>query len=561
MFKQNVIIIEDDADTAALIFKLLQNIGYKTEKILICLRLNDALKLRPNDIEIIITDLTLPDSTCNATFKTLSNFFPYHPIIVLSGSSEMDIVEQTLNQGAQDYLIKGDIDQKGLFKSIKYAIERKKTLNDYRRVFEESPAPMYIYEEKTYKFLAVNNAALHQYEYGREEFMALTSMDIRPLEEIKRFVDANVNVPSTYNDFGTWKHLQKNGEILFVHVYAHATEFEGKKAKAVLAINIDNKVKAEMNLQEKAKEINIILDSITDGFFAVNYEWEFTYVNRECERMFRRDKAELLGKNAWTAFPGRQQLKFYTEYKRALTENVSVHFEEYDAQLGGWFSVNAYPTKTGLAVYFIDISEKRKLEEETFVNEQNLRSIINNTKDVIWSIDRNNNIISANDAFWNKIREKTGSKTSKVSAKNFGKKLFDEWSRYYKKAFEGNTLNFIYTDEHNDKEVYEEININPIYDRTNNVIGISCFSRDVTERHLHMKMIEKQNDQLRKIAWIQSHEVRAPVANILGLVKLFNHHEPADAINKKVLGCVEQSAVKLDEVIRKLTSHTIIQAN
>lgn len=110
--------------------------------------------------------------------------------------------------------------------------------------------------------------------------------------------------------------------------------------------------------------------------------------------------------------------------------------------------------------------------------------------------------------------------------------------------------------QYRDEEVIEEISFTPITDANNDVVGISCFSRDITPQHTHMETIEKQNDQLRQIAWIQSHEVRSPVATILGLTQLFNKEDVADPENCNIINMVEEAASNLDNVIRKINAHT-----
>lgn len=130
---------------------------------------------------------------------------------------------------------------------------------NYRQIFEESPAPMYIFDIHTFEFLAVNTAALNQYGYTRDEFFSMNATQIRPQEDIGPLKQTLKDVhTATYFDYGCWKHIRKNGEVIFVHIYAHSTVFQGKKARFVLAIDIDNKVKAEKALLEKNEQLKKI---------------------------------------------------------------------------------------------------------------------------------------------------------------------------------------------------------------------------------------------------------------------------------------------------------------
>lgn len=555
---ENILVVEDNDDTYVLLVNLLKGLGFQTDNIARCIFIREVLQ-HTKRVDIVLTDLALPDSSGTATFKKVFKKFPNIPILVLTGSDELEVAVKTIKQGAQDYLVKGEFDRKILGKAIQYAIERKKLLNDYRRTFMESPAPMYIFENDTFRFLDVNNAALHQYGYSREEFIGMAATAIRPPEDIAAFVDASQQVQYAYNDFGRWRHIRRNGEVFFVHVYAHNTEFEGKSASTILAIDIDQKVKTEKALEEKVAEMENILESITDGFYTINSKWEFTYINKVFEEKLRRKRDDLLGKPLWDSFPAAQNMLFYTEYNRAITEKVSVHFEEYYYPLDIWVSVNAYPTNNGLAIYFIDITEQKKIQEKIFNDEQNLRAIINNTSDIIWSMDAGYNIITANDAFWNRIHTITGVEKNKLTPEHFESARLGQWKEYFDKALSGEGFKTIWTDNYDGTEVFEEVSFNPILDKHKCIRGISCFSRDITKQRMHLNMIERQNQQLKEIAWIQSHEVRGPVASIMGLTQLFNKKDRNDAINSEIIEKVEIAANQLDEVIKKITANTSVK--
>ena len=430
-----LLLIEDDPFAYLEITQLLKGIGYSKERVIRCADMAEVMAFEDaHDIEIVLTDLSLPDSDYAETFDKVHDKFNYTPIIVLTGIAEIAFAIKTIQNGAQDYLVKGDFDQTMLDKAINYAIERKKIANDYTRVFKESPVPMYVFDSSTLKFLGINTAAMLQYGYTSEEFLALTANDIWPTEDRDTFNAAIQNINESYFDVGQWRHIHKNGRVFFVHIYAHHTWFEGKRAWVISAINIDKKVAAEMALIERTKEKENILDSITDGFYTLSNEWTFTYVNKETEKTFRHSKGALLGKTMWDIFPEARHNKFYGEYQRAKAENISVHFEEEYAPLGIWVSVNAYPTDEGLTVYFVDVTEQRH----------------------------------------------------------------------------------------------------------------------------HVDMIQTQNKRLREIAWIQSHEVRAPVANIQGLLLLFNFDDFSDPINVELMENIREATQKLDEITRRITNHTII---
>ena len=411
---------------------------------------------------------------------------------------------------------------------------------------------MYIYEQDTYKILAVNDAALKQYQYTRDEFMSMTALDIRPDTEWAKFREISRNLPDEYFDAGRWIHMRKNGETFYVQVYAHKIEFEGKDATIVLANDIDKKVRTEKEIEEKANQIDRILTGIGDGFCTIDKEDRFTYVNAAAEKMLRQDKEQLLGREIWDCFPEAKHTKFYDWYQKASQAGKSVHFEEYYEPLHLWVEVNAYPTEDGLTVFFIDITEQKKLQEKIWNNEQRLRATINNTKDVIWSMDRDLNMIEANQAYWDKLKLLTNKTGDQVTSKDFKQEVLNQWKGYYERAFAGEAYKIVYTEDVDGQQTFAEISFNPIYDMDNNVVGVSCFSRDITGQKMHQDMIEKQNAQFREIAWIQSHKVRNHVTTIQGLTTLFNAADPSDPVNATVIKGIQDTIKQLDEVVKDI---------
>ncbi len=428
--------------------------------------------------------------------------------------------------------------------------------SDRKWLFEENPCAMYIFDTETFQFLAVNKAAVWQYGYSREEFLQLTAKDIRPPGELDKFLRANIKIPDQYVDAGRWLHKRKNGELFIVHTYSHSTEFEGRKANMVLAVNIDEKIKTEKALEEKIHEVENILESITDGFYALNREWKFTYINKEFERVLQCKREDVLGKNVWEIFPATNYLKFYAEYQKPMNEKIPVHFEECYTPLQVWASVNAYPTKEGIAVFFLDITEQKKIQEKLFNDEQSLRAIINNTKDIIWSIDKDFKIVTANKAFWDRVARMSGKSVNEIISDDYAPGLFNAWQEYYIRAFKGEAYKITWIENDGERTTYDEVSFNPVYDRDNQVVGISCFSRDVTEQQTYQDKIEKQNKQLKDIAWLHSHKVRNHLANILGLVNLFDYGNAAEPFNAEIIRLLMQSANNLDTVIKEISANT-----
>lgn len=428
--------------------------------------------------------------------------------------------------------------------------EVRKTRDDYRRLFEEVPVPMFIFDSRDLRFLAVNTAATCQYGYSQEEFLKLKITDIRPPEEIPAFLAAVGQIPGSYADAGRWLHRKKNGDTFYVRIFSHHTVFEGVPAKQTLVVDIDQKVRTETALEEKKAELENVLESMTDAFYTVDRDWNFTYINKEYEKVQQRDRAGLLGRNVWELFPYGKERRYFKEYDHALREQVSVHFEEYNPFNGMWVSASAYPIKSGLAIYFRDITDEKLMREKLAQEGQNLRAIINNTRDLIWSVDRDFNIITGNEAFWQRVERLTGKQPETISNADFEQEIMRPILDSYRRAFKGEAFLSMRERELDGRKRFEELSFNPIVNQQLEVTGVNCFLRDITSQREHVEQIEKQNDKLREIAWLQSHQLRVPVANILGLAELCREgcSEKEELIP---LFCLE--ARRLDEMVSEIT--------
>jgi PAS domain S-box-containing protein len=122
--------------------------------------------------------------------------------------------------------------------------------------------------------------------------------------------------------------------------------------------------KAQQRAEDTAEHVNQILESIGDGFFTLDRNFNITYWNKMAEKIQNIQREKILGKSLWEVFPEAVSMQYFTEYRKALDEQVPVHFEEYHVSSGVWVELSAYPSREGLSVYFRDISERKKAEED-----------------------------------------------------------------------------------------------------------------------------------------------------------------------------------------------------
>ena len=127
--------------------------------------------------------------------------------------------------------------------------------------------------------------------------------------------------------------------------------------------DITERKQAEAKLIASNQQISKIVESITDGFFTIDHQWRFTDCNQKAEQILQRKRDELLGQQLWKVFPETVGSNFDREYHKAVTQQVTVKFEEFFQPLEKWFEVNAYPDSEGLSVVFKDITKCKNRKE------------------------------------------------------------------------------------------------------------------------------------------------------------------------------------------------------
>ena len=135
------------------------------------------------------------------------------------------------------------------------------------------------------------------------------------------------------------------------------------------------------------EQISRILERITDGFFALDSQWRFTYVNRQTEELLHTDREDLLGQTIWDRFPQATGSTFHEQCHKAVSEQTDVKFEHFNASSEVWFEVRAFPSTDGLSVYFDDITERKRSEEALKESESNYRTIFDAVDDAIFVHD------------------------------------------------------------------------------------------------------------------------------------------------------------------------------
>ncbi|MFD1818074.1 PAS domain S-box-containing protein [Pseudarcicella hirudinis] len=448
----------------------------------------------------------------------------------------------------------------------------------YQRLFEENPIPMWISSKKEFRFLAVNQAAINKYGYSREEFLKMTIMDIRSASEIERLNNYFQKVSADTPDDFIWKHQTKSGKEFFVRISVMETVFEGTASRFASSTDVDEIIKtqqanAELNTQLIAykNRLENILSSVSDIIWSCEIDsFKINYINDACTSVYGYTPDEFLtNSDLWfSTIIDEDKAIIGENYKRLLKEGHSeseYRIRHKDGSIRVIYDRNVLVrNQEGLPDSIngvsSDITKAKELQEKIIKDEKNMHALINNTEDLIWLVNKDMQLVVGNDPYLKRIEKITGQKPKQGDYVVYKEKDYALWNRFkvhFDRALAGEKAHFEdSTNFPNEGERIIEINLTPVTDQKGEVTDISCFVRNITDRHLNSRKIKLQNDSLNEIAWLQSHTVRAPLANIIGLVQLINHDDLNDQNNQKILKFLEEESFKLDEIIHKIVQKT-----
>jgi PAS domain S-box-containing protein len=499
-----VLLVEDNIKEAKLFEEFLSEARRIHFELTCVQRLDETLRLlEQNSFDVILLDLSLPDSQGLETVESLRSKALLTPIVVLNGLDDEELAVNAIRAGAQDYLIKGQVDSPLLVHAMRYAIERTQMLQKLHEseeryalaisggqvgVWQVNFLTLDLYISPNMKALlgyadheigiaaedwlnlvhpddqqAVLTAAIDHLQgltphleiehrllhkdgssrwvlsrgkaardaTGKPYRMAGSSTDITRhkqaeaalqlsqeryalaanagkvgvwdwnLETREIYLDpslkailgyADEEIRNYIEDWSALVHpddqsavmaavqthlagltpqfemehrmLHKDGSIRWILARGTAIyNAEGKPYRITgTDTDITERKQAQIALNESQQRISSIVESITDAFYVLNHQWQFTYINSQAAQLWNCTPEELLGKHLWEEFPEAINSNFFEQYYRAKTEQVAVTFEQFCSGCNRWYEVRVYPSLDGLCVCLHDISDRKQAE-------------------------------------------------------------------------------------------------------------------------------------------------------------------------------------------------------
>jgi PAS domain S-box-containing protein len=446
---------------------------------------------------------------------------------------------------------------------------KQKSEEEYFSLFNHSPIPIWLFDIETLDFLLVNDAACTAYGYSQEEFLSMNLIDIRPEEDIKVMEDVLLSSldDGSYPKSIILNHKKKSGEIIKVKIEAKYVNYKGKKVKLVYAIDLTTELTIQKNLKVANSKLQLASEIAKLGHWTVDLSSSEIQWSEEVYKIFEVNPKtfELSVASIKNCFHPDEQLDFNPNYLAKFKDDSIIENERRIVTSSGkikWVLIRQYLIKdsdgklTRLDGIFLDITKIKLHEKE--ISESNERfkiitkatieaimdwDIVNDT--VIWG-DGFNSIfgydisVNNNNLWSNNIHPEDREKVLKDlnnTQNDPSKEYFSAEFRFLKA---NGTICYV---KH--KGIF-------IRDKNGKAIRELAAMIDITETLEKLHKIETQNKILKEISWMQSHAVRAPLSNIMGLVSLLKDNMNSGIKDDKVVDYILDSADKLDVVVKDI---------
>lgn len=261
----NLLAIEDKDLDLLFIKKILLNSGEEINLMSANTIFDGLAKLESENIDCILLDMHLPDGEKGDAFDKIFNIYPHIPIILLTGHSDVELGLELIDRGAQDFIMKEDINSKDLLKAIKFAIRRIRTENELRELNAT--------KDKFFSIMA------HDLKSPLSIFALATNTLVKEYENLDKedlneyLIDLNDNAQNIYGlleNLLTWSRTQR-GKINFTpDIFDIKFIIEGNvqlyNASALeKGVEIINTVTDEIKVYSDSNLINTVLRNLINN--------------------------------------------------------------------------------------------------------------------------------------------------------------------------------------------------------------------------------------------------------------------------------------------------------
>jgi signal transduction histidine kinase/CheY-like chemotaxis protein len=518
MIEYRILHIEDSATDVDLVKRILKKAGLHFQYFVADTKESLIKGLTSFNPNVILCDHSLPQFDSVQAFEIYEEMTPDIAFLLVTGSVSEEYAVEMMRKGIDDYLIKDNLQR--LPKAIENAYTKREK-ERLRKLAEAKLEQSELLLNKAQQIARIGSWELNL-KTGKEIWSneIFRILGLKPEEVVPShqrllsfihpgdldFVTNNVDrAHAEFRDMSFYSRIiREDNSVRHIH---YESKFEFDKQQKPLRLNgiiqdITEKVLADAEKEFDQKNLSALINNTTDLIWSVNKDFKLITSNLAFDQVVKllSRKPLIKGGNILeTEFDEERLARWQKYYTRAFSGETFSIIEEYESS---WSEISFYPIRKGTSIigtacYSRDITEKLLAEGKREFDRKNLSALINNTEDLIWSIDIDFKMITSNSAFDKRMKLLLGKHIANgdnILQPGFGAERLALFKKFYEDAFSGKTFT---ETEYNDG-TWSEISFYPI-SKENKVIGTACYSRNITEQKNTEQDILQKNEQLKNL--------------------------------------------------------------
>ena len=400
-----VLLIEDNPGDARLVKEMLVDAGANKFSVTHAGLLSEGLSLlREETHHVILLDLSLPDGHGLDTVRQVCTVAPHLPVLILTGLDDETIAIRAVQEGAEDYLVKGQMDGNLLARAIRYAIERKRAEEALRdseeryRTILENVEDGYYETDLAGNLTAFNDSMCRIFKIPKEQLIGLNNRRYMDPENAKRVYHAFNEVYRTGDPYRAfdWEITRRDGDKACIEASISLRKDASGKPVGFRGIlrDITERKRTEELLRQSEEKYRTIIENIQDGYLEVDLAGNFTFFNDTISRHLGYTAEELKGMNYRQYTDGETATRVSQYYGRLYRTGEPIKSVDFDAiRKDGTrrtfeISVSLIRDSQGKPIGFRgisrDVTERKQAEEAVRESEERFRQLAENIRDVFY---------------------------------------------------------------------------------------------------------------------------------------------------------------------------------
>nr|WP_294903202.1 PAS domain S-box protein [uncultured Lacibacter sp.] len=261
-----------------------------------------------------------------------------------------------------------------------------------------------------------------------------------------------------------------------------------KQTEEQLEEKVEKKTKEALEGELRFRKM---IEQISDGFFSLDNNWCFTYINANAAQLFNQSNQSVIGKNIWECFPETVGNEIYHAFQQAMRTQKEVMYEGFSNYFKRWTEISIYPATDGLVIYFKDVTEKRMAEMEAKRSQEQFKTLIERISDAFIAVDNEFRYTFLNKQAEELIHKRAEDLIGRAVWEIFPDAVGSDTYRAFEKAM-NEQVYVTNTDHYPALDLWQENHIYPSSD------GLSVFIRNITKQKKN-EIAARNSEEIRRI--------------------------------------------------------------